>query len=409
MMAKNPKSRGRELKSYLLTRFFMVLSIVSMVELVVVGLTNRFLIPVLVTITKYDTVIQIDGAEGLFMIVFVLLATAVVNKIFPMLKVSPAAVNDFLEKLLIRRGFVVDNVQDATDTLHALSKNPNVIWSLLGSLLLVMTILLLPYVIGGIVFSISVAKEIRRIEREREEERRKDEERRYLMISNIVHDLKTPMTTVYGYAKALNDGIVSDAKKPEYLESIMVKSERMNEVVALLLDYVKLDSEGFTIKKERIDICETLRSCCAFCYTDIESAGDELDIDIPEKPLYVSADSVQLTRVLTNLITNAIRHNPKGTKIKVALKCENFTTAEDIRVFVTDTGDKIPSPLDEQIFEPFVTGDESRASGSGTGLGLPLSVRICEMHDFILKLVQDPEIKRYHLGDEYNKAFVIFM
>jgi len=265
-MAKNQKSRGKELKAYLLTRFFLVLAIVSMVELIVVGLTDKFLIPVLVTFTKYDQVIQVNGAEGLFMVVFVLLATFIVNKIFPALNASPAAVNEFLEKLLIRRGFVVDNVQDATETLHALSNNPTIIWPLIGSLLLVTIILLLPYIVGGIIFSISVAKEIRRIDRERETERRKDEERRYLMISNIVHDLKTPMTTVYGYAKALNDGIVPDAKKPEYLDAIMAKSDRMNEVIALLLDYVKLDSEGFTIKRERIDLCELVRSCCAFCY-----------------------------------------------------------------------------------------------------------------------------------------------
>ena len=408
-MAKSQKSSGKELKAFLLTRFFLVLAIVSMVELIVVGLTDKFLMPVLVTITKYDKVIQINGAEGLFMVVFVLLATFIVNKIFPALNASPAAVNEFLEKLLIRRGFVVDNVQDATETLHALSNNPTIFWPLIGSLLLVTIILLLPYIVGGIIFSISVAKEIRRIDREREAERRKDEERRYLMISNIVHDLKTPMTTVYGYAKALNDGIVPDAKKPEYLDAIMAKSDRMNEVIALLLDYVKLDSEGFTIKRERIDLCELVRSCCAFCYTDIESAGDEVDIDIPEKPLYISADSVQLSRVLTNLITNAIRHNDSGIKIKVSITSENYNTAEDVRVFVADTGKEIPSPLNEQIFEPFVTGDESRSSGAGTGLGLPLSVRICEMHDFSLKLTQKPEIKRYHLGEEYNKAFVISM
>ena len=408
-MPKNRKSSGKELKAYLLTRFFSVLAIVSMVELIVVALTDKFLIPVLVTITKYDTVIQVNGAEGLFMVVFVLLATAVVNKIFPALNASPVAVNDFLEKLLIRRGFVVDNVQDATETIHALSNNPNIIWPLIGSLLLVALILLLPYIVGGIIFSISVAKEIKRIDREREIERRKDEERRYLMISNIVHDLKTPMTTVYGYAKALNDGIVPDAKKPEYLDAIMAKSDRMNEVVAMLLDYVKLDSEGFSIKRARIDLCELLRYCCAFCYTDIESAGDDIDIDIPEKPLYISADNVQLSRVITNLITNAIRHNDSGIKIKVSITCENYETADDVKVFVADTGNEIPSPLNEQIFEPFVTGDESRSSGAGTGLGLPLSVRICEMHDFSLKLAQSPEIKRYHLGEEYKKAFVISM
>lgn len=408
-MAKKQNSSEKELKGFLLSRFFFVLAIVSVVELIVVGLTNSYLIPALVTFTKYDKIIQVDGAEGLFMIVFVLVATWIVNRVFPALNASPAAVNQFLEQLLKGRGFVGATDQEVTETIRALSDNPFVVLSLIGSVCLVGIILLLPYIIGGIIFALSVAKEIRKLEREREIEHRKEEERRYLMISNIVHDLKTPMTTVYGYAKALNDGVVPDDKKPEYLEAIMAKTNRTNEVVALLLDYVKLDSEGFVIKKSKIDICELVRSCCAFCYTDVESAGDEIDIDIPEKPLYISADSVQLSRVITNLITNAIRHNDSGTKIGVTLKCENYTTAEDVRVFVADTGEEIPEELADHIFEPFVTGDESRQSGSGTGLGLPLSLKICEMHDFNMKLVQNPEVKRYHLGDEYKKAFVVMM
>ena len=181
----------------------------------------------------------------------------------------------------------------------------------------------------------------------------------------------------------------------------------MNDLINLLFDYVKLDSEGFTIKKERIDVCELVRSCCAFSYTDIESAGDTIFIDIPEHPIYVKADRLQFSRVITNLITNAIRHNPEGVKIRVSVTSESESTAEDVRIFVADSGDEIPKPLNEQIFEPFVTGDDSRATNGGTGLGLPLSVRICEMHGFNLKLVQNPEILRYRLGEEYNKVFVI--
>ena len=399
-------SSERQLRGFILSRFFLVLIVTSIVEFAIVLVTNKCFMPFIIKAFNLEEIVSPESSEKLFVILFVVAATAIVNKVWPFFHVSPESAYNALIGLL--SGPNGDN-QVAVQTVINLHENPGASWLLALSLLVIAIILVTPYVIAGIVFALSAAKEIRKLEREKEEARHAEEKRRYLMISNIVHDLKTPMTTVYGYAKALNDGLVPPEKNTEYHEAIMAKTDRMNEVVALLLDYVKLDSEGFTIKKVRIDICETLRSCCAFCYTDIESAGDELDIDIPEKSLYVSADNVQLTRVLTNLITNAIRHNPKGSKIKVALKCENFTTAEDIRVFVTDTGDKIPSPLDEQIFEPFVTGDESRASGSGTGLGLPLSVRICEMHDFTLKLVQDPEIKRYHLGDEYNKAFVIFM
>ena len=406
-MGKNKKSSEKQLKGFILSRFFIVLVIVSVVELIVVALTNTYLIPLMFRITKFNTVIQLDGAEGLFIVAFVLLATWLVNKLFPLVNASPVQVNNFLENMLARRGLTGIDSADANELIRVISEEPKVVWSIVGSLVLIGLILITPYVVGGIVFSISVAKGVRKLEREQEEKRKEEEKRRYLMISNIVHDIKTPMTTVYGYAKALNDGIVPDAKKPEYLEAIMAKSDRMNEVVALLLDYVKLDSEGFTIKKERIDICELVRSCCAFSYTDVESAGDEIDIDIPDYSIFIEADNIQLSRVVTNLITNAIKHNPKGTKIKISVTTESKTMADDVRIFVADSGKEIPSPLCDQIFDPFVTGDESRASGAGTGLGLALSNRICEMHEFTLKLVQVPEIHRYRLGDEYQKVFVI--
>ncbi|MBR3341194.1 MAG: HAMP domain-containing histidine kinase [Clostridiales bacterium] len=408
-MANNHKSSERQLKGFLLSRFFLILAVVSIVELIVVALTNAYLIPSLVMITNYDKVILIDGAEGLFIVVFVLIATWAGNKILPFFRISPVDVNSFLEKILARRGFANLDTAEATETLRAISQEPKAVIPIVLSGVLVAFVLILPYVVGGVIFSLSVARGIRRLQREKEAARIKDEKRRYLMISNIVHDLKTPMTTVYGYAKALNDGLVPLEKQAEYHEAIMAKTDRMNEVVALLLDYVKLDSEGFAIKKVRLDICELVRSCCAFCFTDIESAGDEIDVCIPERSIYINADSMQLSRVITNLITNAIRHNPKGTKIKVSVTSDSLSTADDVRIFVADTGDEIPAPLNEQIFEPFVTGDESRASGSGTGLGLALSTRICDMHGFKLKLVQKPEIHRYRLGEEYQKVFVIAM
>lgn len=406
-MAKDKKSSEKQLKGFLLTRFFIVLVIVSMVEFVVVALTNAYLVPLIFKITKFDNVISLNSAEGLFIVVFVLLATWLVNKIFPAINVSPVQVNRFLENILSQKGFTGIDTTDATEIISFFSNNPKAVVSLVVSMILIGLILIMPYVIGGVVFSISVAKEIRRLEREREVKHREEEKRRYLMISNIVHDLKTPMTTVYGYAKALNDGIVPADKQAEYHEAIMSKTDRMNDVVAMLLDYVKLDSEGFTIKKERIDICELVRSCCAFSFTDIESAGDEIDVDIPERPIFIQADNIQLSRVITNLITNAVRHNPEGTKIKVSVTSDSLSTAEDVRIFVADSGSEIPSPLCDQIFDPFVTGDESRASGAGTGLGLALSTKICEMHGFTLKLVQEPEIRRYRLGDGYQKVFVI--
>ena len=389
----------RQLRGFILSRFFMVLIVTSMVEFAIVLVTNKCFMPFIIKAFNLEEIVSPESSEKLFVILFVVAATAIVNKVWPFFHVSPESAYNALIGLL--SGPNGDN-QVAVQTVINLHENPGASWLLALSLLVIAIILVTPYVIAGIVFALSAAKEIRKLEREKEEARHAEEKRRYLMISNIVHDLKTPMTTVYGYAKALNDGMVPPEKNTEYHEAIMAKTDRMNEVVALLLDYVKLDSEGFTLKKEKIDICETVRACCALSYTDAEVAGDTLAVNIPDDQVFIEADGKQLSRVITNLITNAIRHNPKGTKISVSV-----TSDEDTRIFVADTGDEIAEDMKEQIFVPFVTGDESRASNGGTGLGLPLSLRICEMHGFSLKLAQRPEINRYRLGEEYKKVFVI--
>lgn len=392
-------SSERQLRGFILSRFFLVLIVTSMVEFAIVLVTNKCFMPFIIKAFNLEEIVSPESSEKLFVILFVVAATAIVNKVWPFFHVSPESAYNALIGLL--SGPNGDN-QVAVQTVVDLHENPGAAWLLALSLLVIAIILVTPYVVAGIVFALSAAKEIRKLEHEKDEERHAEEKRRYLMISNIVHDLKTPMTTVYGYAKALNDGMVPPEKNNEYHEAIMAKTDRMNEVVALLLDYVKLDSEGFTLKKEKLDICETVRACCALSYTDTEVAGDTLDVNIPDNPVYIEADGKQLSRVITNLITNAIRHNPEGTKIGVSV-----TSDEDIRIFVADTGDEIAEDMKEQIFEPFVTGDESRASDGGTGLGLPLSSRICEMHGFSLKLAQKPEINRYRLGEEYKKVFVI--
>jgi signal transduction histidine kinase len=394
----------KQLRGFILTRFFIIFIITSIFEFVVVILTNSFVVPALIKAFGLDVLLNIGSAENLFLIAFVLIVSSLINSVLPFFKISPDAINAFLNSLLAERG---SDVVTATDTIREVTHDPKSVGLLILAIVVTAIVLITPYIVGGVLFSVSIAREIRLIEREKEEARRKEEKRRYLMISNIVHDLKTPMTTVYGYAKALNDGIVPAEKQTEYHEAIMAKTNRMNEVVALLLDYVKLDSEGFTIKKTNVDMCELVRSCCAFSFTDIESAGDEIDVDIPERSIFVDADNLQFTRVINNLITNAIRHNPSGIKIKVAVRSESEMSAEDVRIFVADSGDEIPADIKEHIFEPFFTGDESRSTGGGTGLGLPLSSRICDMHGFKLKLVQNPEILRYHLGDEYKKVFVI--
>ena len=245
-------------------------------------------------------------------------------------------------------------------------------------------------------FTKVILDEVARLEEEKMAFQKEYEKKRNLMLSDIAHDLRTPITTIAGYAKALNDGMVTgEDKKREYLEAIENKSDRMNNLINLLYEYVKLDSDRFALKKEQVDLAELLRENAALLYPDVEEKGMEFVVDIPEHPCMVEMDPLQVSRVVTNLINNSIRHNEPGTTITLEFK-DVFYNRE---IIISDDGEPIEESVVEHIFEPFAVGDASRRTKGGSGLGLSIARRIVEMHGWSIDLFQN---KR-----GYKKAFII--
>lgn len=245
---------------------------------------------------------------------------------------------------------------------------------------------MIPIMMTAVWFSQIVAEEVEKNERQEEELRKKYEKARNLMLSDIAHDLRTPITTIGGYAKALRDGmVISEEKKAEYLDAIQNKSERMSELITLLFDYVRLDSENFALRLEKTDITELLRKNVAFLYADVEEKQMELEIEIPEERVDVALDRLQFSRAVTNLINNALKHNKPGTTITLMMQ----QSMDNIQLVIKDNGTPISSEIAEHIFEPFVMADASRESKGGSGLGLSIAKKIVEMHGWTIELLQD--------------------
>lgn len=265
-------------------------------------------------------------------------------------------------------------------------------------ILLILTIILFvtPILVTLVMFTRVIVDEVQRLEDEKEAFQREYERRRNLMLSDIAHDLRTPITTIAGYSKALNDGMVTDEEKyKEYLEAIENKSERMSDLITLLFDYVKLGSEGFKLNMEKVDLCELMRENAALLYSDVEEKGMELVVDIPEEPCVVKADALQFSRVITNIIANAIRHNESGTEITLELN----PAPDKAEIVISDNGELIEEEIAAHIFEPFAVGDRSRRTKGGNGLGLSIARKIVEMHGWRLNLYQNQR--------GYKKAFII--
>ena len=268
-------------------------------------------------------------------------------------------------------------------------------------LILLVVAAVLPYIIGGYVFTRLIHDELHYFKNIEKEKHMEYERKRSLMLSDIAHDLKTPITTISGYAQALRDDVVEDEqKKKQYLDAICQKSKRMDDLIGLFFEYVKIDSEGFSLHKEKIDLAELFRENIALFYSDFERKGIGVELDIPEESVIWELDRIQFSRALSNLIGNELRHVEKGKSILMKMQCDE--EQEEVRIVLGDTGEQIEDSVAQHIFEPFVMGDSSRNSKGGSGLGLSIASKIVKMHGAVLYLDRNST-------KDYTKAFVIVL
>ena len=222
---------------------------------------------------------------------------------------------------------------------------------------------------------------------ESEERRKTSDEEKQQMLADISHDLKTPITIIQGYAKAICDGIIKEENKQQYLQTIYHKSIVLNELINAFSEYSKLEHPDFRPVKIKVDICEYAREYLAARYNELVLGGCSLEVEIPEMIIWCQIDVQQMKRVFENLINNSVKHNKRGTALFFSMKKE----ADTVCISIGDNGTGIPKELAQMVFEPFVVGDESRNSRQGTGLGLAIAKKIVEAHGGVIELVKVPK------------------
>ena len=210
------------------------------------------------------------------------------------------------------------------------------------------------------------------------------EQKNQQLYAGIAHDLKTPMTMIMGYAKLLEQGNApSEEEKMRYIRTIIEQTEHTNKLLDSLLAYTKLQNQSYQLKKEKRDLVECLRESVANLYPMLEAAQVRMELLLPEREILWEFDHVEMKRVFTNLLTNMVKHNPPKTACVIQL--EEVTDQEQggrkIRITFADDGPKIPKDLQDNMFDSFVVGDESRNTKHGSGLGLSISKKIMERHD----------------------------
>lgn len=273
-------------------------------------------------------------------------------------------------------------------------------WSILLRIMFIAVFLfllgirMLPYVAGAVWYCWIVTGQVNHLLEEEKEHQLDYERKRNLLLSDIAHDIKTPITTICGYSKALAEGVVQEEKRQTYLDTIYSKSMRMDELVTLLFEYVKLGSEGYVLDRQPCNLAELLRECVALVYAEFEEGRMDVVLEIPEENVPYEIDRLQMGRAISNLLTNAARYGKAGGRVLVRLQDEVITVADD--------GEPIDPAFAEHIFEPFARGDKARSTKGGTGLGLGIAAQIVKMHGGRLELDS-------HCEEGYTKAFRIYL
>lgn len=297
----------------------------------------------------------------------------------------------------VLRGMVSNSLSESWQiSIHSVMAS-GIVGEILGKVLLLLLFMmllvsLLPYMVGAFLYYKIVTNKVNELLERDKEQRRQFDRKRNLLLSDIAHDIKTPITTICGYSRALADGVVTEEKQQEYLDAIYAKSMRMSDLITLLFEYVKLDSEGYALQKEEGDFAELVRESTALLYADFEEKAMQVDIRVPENPVPYEMDKLQMGRAVTNLLTNAIRYGRRGGKVLIQLEEGVLTVADD--------GMEIEPEFAEHIFEPFSRADKARSTKGGSGLGLSISAKVVQMHGGSLELHTD-------YGKGYTKAFMI--
>lgn len=221
----------------------------------------------------------------------------------------------------------------------------------------------------------NMASEIQsRMEAERRSEKTKSE-----LITNVSHDLRTPLTSIMGYIGLIKDGkYEDDAMMKEYLNIAFNKSNQLKELIEDLFEYTKLNNQGIVLDKNKVNIVEFLSQIIEEYIPMFEENEIEIVKKFVDERVMVEIDAGKMVRVFENLFSNAIKYSHKPGKVIVSTY-ENDGYAN---IVIKNRGENISKEKVERLFDRFYRVDEARNSNiKGSGLGLAISKNIVKLHD----------------------------
>ncbi len=201
------------------------------------------------------------------------------------------------------------------------------------------------------------------------------------LISNISHDLKTPMTAIKGYIEGIMDGVAdTEEKRDRYIRTIYNKVNDMNSLIEELFLYAKLDSNSVTYSFAKVNVDAYFQDCVEEISLDLESQGVDFGyFNYADRDTVIIADPEQLKRVVNNIIGNSVKYASTERKLMISLRI--MEEAEFVKIEIEDNGKGIAKNEVPLIFDRCYRTDASRnSSKGGSGLGLSIAKKIIEEH-----------------------------
>lgn len=240
------------------------------------------------------------------------------------------------------------------------------------------------------------------INEERTIEKSKDE-----LISNVSHDIRTPLTSIIGYLGLLKSGVSDPEDQQRYLNIAYMKAEQMKSLAHDLLEYTTLKSTSTKLSLSSLHIFSMLEQVAAGFEFEADEKGIIFNIETRPKDLTIQADPEKLVRVYNNLISNALKYGTGATQINLIA---NLVNNNEVELRVENNGARIPEESLKKIFERFYRMETSRNTKTGgTGLGLSITKSIVDLHygkihcesddnwtRFIICLPLDPKNAKTH-------------
>ena len=220
------------------------------------------------------------------------------------------------------------------------------------------------------------------------------------LISNVSHDLKTPLTSIINYVNILKNEDITEEERADYLLILEKKSLKLKVLIEDLFEMSKINSGKIKLNRELIDILSLIHQGIGEYSTLYEEKNISFKVTTEEDAIYMELDGKMMSRALENIIINALKYSLNNTRVYINIKLEN----EYVKIGVKNIANYEMNFNEEEMFERFARGDKSRNSKvEGSGLGLAITKSIVELHGGKVKIKNEGDMFKIYCILPMNK------